>query len=109
MTGREKRPVPSGEYCAEPLRIGVRDAKANLSQLLRDVKDGREVVITEYGRPVARVVPVRDLSLPDWLAEMKSRGEIVSQKAATKDFHPLAVPDGLAQKYLQEDREGGAK
>jgi prevent-host-death family protein len=36
---------------------GVREARQNLSALLDEVKRGREVVITERGRPVARLVP----------------------------------------------------
>jgi prevent-host-death family protein len=38
---------------------GVREARQALSSLLDDVRKGREVVITERGRPVARLVPVR--------------------------------------------------
>jgi prevent-host-death family protein len=37
---------------------GVREARQNLTQLLDDVKKGREVVITDHGRPVARLAPV---------------------------------------------------
>jgi prevent-host-death family protein len=36
---------------------GVREARQNLSALLDEVKNGREVVITERGRPVAKLVP----------------------------------------------------
>ena len=36
---------------------GVREARQNLSALLDEVRMGREVVITERGRPVARLVP----------------------------------------------------
>ena len=36
---------------------GVREARQNLSALLDEVRKGREVVITERGRPVARLVP----------------------------------------------------
>jgi prevent-host-death family protein len=38
---------------------GVREARQDLSRLLDDVRKGREVVITEHGRPVARLVPVK--------------------------------------------------
>ena len=38
---------------------GVREARQNLTDLLDDVKKGREVVITERGRPVARLAPVQ--------------------------------------------------
>ena len=37
---------------------GVREARQNLSALLDEVRKGREVVITERGRPVARLVPL---------------------------------------------------
>jgi len=37
---------------------GVREARQNLSALLDEVKKGREVVITERGRPVAKLVPL---------------------------------------------------
>ena len=36
---------------------GIREARQNLSILLDEVKKGREVVITERGRPVAKLVP----------------------------------------------------
>ena len=36
---------------------GVREARQNLSALLDEVKKGREIIITEHGRPVAKLVP----------------------------------------------------
>jgi prevent-host-death family protein len=38
---------------------GIRQARQDLTSLLEDVRKGREVVITEHGRPVARLVPAR--------------------------------------------------
>jgi len=40
-----------------PRSAGIREARLNLSGLLEDVRKGREVVITDRGRPVARLVP----------------------------------------------------
>ena len=36
---------------------GIREARQNLSALLAQVAQGHEVVITDRGRPVARLVP----------------------------------------------------
>lgn len=36
---------------------GVREVRQNLSALLREVRKGREFVITDRGEPVARLVP----------------------------------------------------
>ena len=38
------------------ISAGVKDVKNNLSRLLARVKAGEEVLITERGRPVARIV-----------------------------------------------------
>ena len=36
---------------------GIREARRNLLALIDDVKRGRDIVITDRGRPVARLVP----------------------------------------------------
>jgi prevent-host-death family protein len=36
---------------------GIREVRQNLSALLREVRKGREIVITDRGEPVARLTP----------------------------------------------------
>lgn len=43
-------------------KAGIREARQDLSALIEDVKKGREIVITDRGRPVARLVPPSRLS-----------------------------------------------
>ena len=38
-------------------RAGIREARQYLSDLIDEVQSGREVVITDRGRPVARLLP----------------------------------------------------
>jgi len=40
-------------------QAGMREMRQDWTSLLDDVRKGREVVITDRGRPVARLVPVR--------------------------------------------------
>lgn len=52
---------------------GIREARQSFSVLLNDVKRGEEIVITEHGRPVARLAPYRpraEAPLPD-LSELR--------------------------------------
>lgn len=51
-------------------QVSVREARNNLSQLLRDVQDGEEVVIASHGRPVARLVAIRGTTGRDLLAAL---------------------------------------
>jgi prevent-host-death family protein len=39
---------------------GIREARQGLSSLLAEVRKGREIVLTEHGRPVARLAPLRE-------------------------------------------------
>jgi len=41
---------------------GIREVRQNLSALLREVKKGREIVITDRGEPVARLTPPAEAS-----------------------------------------------
>ncbi len=46
-------------------KAGIREARQNLSALVEQVKKGREILITDRGRPVARLVPpVRPAAAP---------------------------------------------
>jgi len=38
--------------------IGLREAKAHLSELIDRVERGQTLTLTRYGKPVARIVPV---------------------------------------------------
>jgi len=38
-------------------KASIREVRQNLSALIEDVKKGREIIITDRGRPVARLVP----------------------------------------------------
>lgn len=44
-------------------QAGIREVRQNLSALLDIVRRGREVLITDRGRPVARLVPSAEASL----------------------------------------------
>jgi prevent-host-death family protein len=60
---------------------GIREARQNLSRLLDEVRKGREVVITERGRPVAKLVP------PD-----RQRGKGVPNLAPFRRKMPVLDP-----------------
>jgi prevent-host-death family protein len=44
------------------MEIGVRALRDSLSKYLDEVKAGRTVVVTEHGRPIARIVPIEEMS-----------------------------------------------
>lgn len=44
--------------------VSAADANRNFSRILRTVREGRSVVVTSHGTPVARIVPVSDREDP---------------------------------------------
>ena len=54
------------------INVGVREAKINLSKLLKRVMQGQEVIITDRGKPVGKIVPVPQdhLSLAERIKRM---------------------------------------
>ena len=89
------------------MRPRVREAKARLSRLIRDVQRGKEWVITDRGRPVARLVPVpaNDLPMGERIRRLEDSGLL---EPAPRGSHPLPPPlplrKGLAQQWLRKDR-----
>ncbi len=41
-------------------QVGVYEAKTHLPSLLDEVEQGETITITRHGRPIARVVPIRE-------------------------------------------------
>jgi|CXWL01.1.fsa_nt_gi prevent-host-death family protein len=56
--------------------VGVRKLKDHLSGYLKRVQDGEEIVVTERGRSVARIVPVKRSSLRRDLEPMLREGSV---------------------------------
>lgn len=41
-------------------KVNIYEAKSNFSRLLREVAAGEEIIIAKDGRPIARLIPVRE-------------------------------------------------
>jgi prevent-host-death family protein len=89
---------------------GVAELKAKLSDYLKRVKAGEEVIVTERGKAIARVVPfTRSGPTPAEEEEMIRSGQLRPAKGKLPpDFWErprISDPEGLAVKFLIEDRE----
>jgi prevent-host-death family protein len=83
------------------MRISVSEAKAQLTELVRRAESGEEIVLTRYGSPAVRLVPVkapldRNARRP-FLEAMRSAGSAEAKPgpnaARSQDF--LYGDDGL--------------
>jgi prevent-host-death family protein len=79
--------------------VGIRELRDNLSRYISQVRDGGEVVVTDHGRAVARIV---SLDRPRILDELIAAGHVTAAAesersrperriAATGPVSPLVV------------------
>ena len=93
-------------------KAAVSELKASLSEYLAKVKRGEEVIVTDRGHPVAKIVPIsvsdgpmdRERLIREGIIEPGRTGKIPA------DFlkgPKIEDPQGLVLKALLEEREEG--
>ena len=90
----------------------VSELKARLSEYLQKVRGGAEVLITDRGKPVARLVPIsRSKNLRESMVKMEKRGLIkLGSGRLSKSFWALPRPEdpeGIVLQALLEERTEG--
>lgn len=92
----------------------VSELKAKLSEFLSQVRAGNEVLITDRGNPVARLVPVAaadEKARRRSLVSMERQGLVrLGSSRLPKNFWKMQRgddPGGLVLKALLEEREEG--
>ncbi len=90
------------------ISAGIKHVKDNLSRLLAQVKAGEEILITERGRPIARIVKEGqgDKSIRAVLGPLVQKGLIVlPSRGILKDRVSAAeVPGKPVSEMVIEDR-----
>ena len=94
-----------------PKEYSIYDAKAQLSALVRQVREsGQTFVITVHGQPVAELRPVeapvvRKPTIEERLAELEASGQLTpsKRKPGEKPNFPIGEPNpGALQRFLDE-------
>jgi prevent-host-death family protein len=64
-------------------QIGIRELRANLGSIVRRVRGGETVELTEHGHPVARLVPLRH---PTRLQQLVAEGRVSMPEGSLADL-----------------------
>ena len=82
--------------------VGIRELKNRLSAYLDLVKEGEEVVVTDRGRPIARLVPIDGST--DRLAQLVAAGLVRPPLRARTPLGPPIKTKGAVSDLVAEQR-----
>jgi prevent-host-death family protein len=87
--------------------FSIYEAKARLSELIRLVKSRRNVIITERGVPVARMVPYRGSKVEPLEGRIERLKDLGAVLTPTHDFDakPVVRLRGATSRFLEKDRD----
>jgi prevent-host-death family protein len=86
--------------------VGLRDLTNRTSSIMGRVKEGHAVIVTEHGRPIARIVPIQSRAA-ERLADAIARGWVTpAQRVGPRSRpDPTVKPvDGLVSDLVKEQR-----
>jgi prevent-host-death family protein len=75
------------------VKVGVKEMKNNLSRFLARVKQGEDVVITERGKPIARIVKESDARSAVYaaLSDLVEKGIVTLPSKSLEVEAPTAI------------------
>jgi prevent-host-death family protein len=87
------------------ITVGIRELKAQLSHYVQQVKAGTTLVITEWGKPVGQIVPIKP-SVEAQLQELATTGLVAWSGRKLAPLTPPAQAQGsqTVAELLLEDR-----
>jgi prevent-host-death family protein len=87
--------------------VGARELKTRLGTYLQRVREGRTLVVTDRGEPVAELRPLpSDNSLPSVLLKLSTRGAVTLPTLdVLPAFRPVRNRGASVAEAVQSDRE----
>lgn len=87
--------------------VGARELKTRLGRYLRRVREGRTIVVTDRGEPIAELRPIApDTSVPASLLKLADRRAItLPTRPAMGAFTPIDSHGSPVSQAVRDDRE----
>lgn len=87
-----------------PESVGVRELRQNLSKYLDRVKAGEDLVVTEHGREVARLLPANIDAYAELAVRFGASVPVQPLEAIAARLSAPDAPPGTTDAYLAETR-----
>lgn len=85
-------------------KVGTRELKSKLSEYMRRVKGGETILVTERGKPIGQIIPVKltiqeklqtvvDAGLAEWNGKKVKPGKPVAINRSARQISDLVMED----------------
>lgn len=81
--------------------VGIRELRDHLSRHLSAVRSGSTITVTDHGQPVARIVPVGQLSS---LEALRATGRVTPASGRTRPTPQPVDASGTVSDLIDEQR-----
>ncbi len=79
----------------------MHEARRKLTEILRKVKQGRSVTISERGREIARVIPIdTPVELENRIEHLRRQGVILPATESRDAIRPIVRRPGALRRFL---------
>ncbi|RRR72656.1 MAG: type II toxin-antitoxin system prevent-host-death family antitoxin [Candidatus Viridilinea halotolerans] len=88
------------------VRVGTRELKNRLSEYLRRVKAGETLIVTEHGKTIGQIIPVRPTT-EERVKAMAATGQVEWDGGRLQAYQPRTVNKSqrLLSDLVAEDRQ----
>jgi len=90
------------------MQVGLRDANRQFSKLMNAVRGGKEILLTERGKPLAVVRPIRkDDETESTIQRLEAAGLLrpASRRGGLPPWRPRSVRGVPVSQTVREERE----
>jgi prevent-host-death family protein len=92
----------------KPLRIGLREANQRFSKAIKAVKAGKEVVLTDRGKPIAVIKPLAQAPGPEQIIrDLEAAGllQAATRRGPMPAWRPRRLRGAPLAQTVEEERE----
>ncbi len=93
------------------MKLGLREANQHFSKAIKAVRAGKDVILTERGRPIAVIKPIKDEHASDVaLKRLADEGLVTlpTRKGPLPRFAPVPISGRPLSQTIIEDRDDRA-
>ena len=89
------------------MRMGLREANQRFSKAIKAVKQGKEVILTERGKPIAVIKPLEQKEKEDVIRRLEAEGILrpALKRGPMPTWKPVRIKGKPMSETIREERD----